>query len=303
MHRLGIREVRFTGGEPLMRRDLEVIVAGCSELVPGIPLSMTTNAVGLEHRAVGLARAGLSRVNVSLDTIDRRHFAELTRRDRLESVLTGIRAAQDAGLCAAQDQCGADGRNAGRCSRSTAVVPRRGVCATFHRGDAARRGPRVGTGEHGGRADPARGSRRALRPTGGGARGSVRARRGMARERGPGDGRNHRVGHPIVLRGVRPHQAHRGGDRAFVLVQRPRGGPAGRPALRRRRRDPGRDGGPRCGTSGPDTASTRRVSSRRGGAWERSVAETDFGPSRRCARWRCGTSRRRRRPRAEPRKR
>lgn len=98
VHRLGIREVRFTGGEPLMRRDLEVIVAGCSELVPGIPLSMTTNAVGLEHRAVGLARAGLSRVNVSLDTIDRRHFAELTRRDRLESVLTGIRAAQEAGL-------------------------------------------------------------------------------------------------------------------------------------------------------------------------------------------------------------
>ncbi|MDH6677565.1 cyclic pyranopterin phosphate synthase [Rhodococcus sp. LBL1] len=98
VHRLGVREVRFTGGEPLMRRDLETIVAGCAAAVPGIPLSMTTNAVGLEHRADALARAGLSRVNVSLDTIDRRHFAELTRRDRLDSVLAGIRAAQDAGL-------------------------------------------------------------------------------------------------------------------------------------------------------------------------------------------------------------
>lgn len=98
VHRLGIREVRFTGGEPLMRRDLEAIVAGCTETVPGIPLSMTTNAVGLEHRADALARAGLSRINVSLDTVDRRHFAELTRRDRLDSVIAGIRAAQRVGL-------------------------------------------------------------------------------------------------------------------------------------------------------------------------------------------------------------
>lgn len=98
VHRLGVREVRFTGGEPLMRRDLEAIVAGCAERVPGVPLSMTTNAVGLEHRADALARAGLSRINVSLDTVDRAHFAELTRRDRLDSVLAGIRGAQEAGL-------------------------------------------------------------------------------------------------------------------------------------------------------------------------------------------------------------
>lgn len=98
VHRLGVREVRFTGGEPLMRRDLEAIVEGCTERVPGVPLSMTTNAVGLEHRADALARAGLSRINVSLDTVDRAHFAELTRRDRLDSVLAGIRGAQEAGL-------------------------------------------------------------------------------------------------------------------------------------------------------------------------------------------------------------
>lgn len=98
VHRLGIREVRFTGGEPLMRRDLEQIVAGCAERAPGVPLSMTTNGIGLEHRAAALRRAGLTRVNVSLDTIDRHHFAELTRRDRLDSVLAGVRAAQRVGL-------------------------------------------------------------------------------------------------------------------------------------------------------------------------------------------------------------
>ncbi len=95
---LGVREVRFTGGEPLMRRDLEQIIAGCHAQVPETPLAMTTNGVGLEHRAAALARAGLGRVNVSLDTVDRFGFATLTRRDRLDSVLAGIRAARDAGL-------------------------------------------------------------------------------------------------------------------------------------------------------------------------------------------------------------
>ena len=98
VERVGIREVRFTGGEPLMRSDLEKIIAGCAARVPGIPLAMTTNAVGLEHRAAKLAAAGLTRVNVSLDSVDRAHFAELTRRDRLPSVLAGIRAAAVAGL-------------------------------------------------------------------------------------------------------------------------------------------------------------------------------------------------------------
>ncbi len=95
---LGVHEVRFTGGEPLMRRDLEDIIAGCHAQVPDTPLAMTTNGVGLEHRARALARAGLGRVNVSLDTVDRFGFATLTRRDRLDAVLAGIRAARDAGL-------------------------------------------------------------------------------------------------------------------------------------------------------------------------------------------------------------
>lgn len=98
VHRLGVHEVRFTGGEPLMRRDLEQIIAGCREALPDTPLAMTTNAVGLAHRAKGLAAAGLDRLNISLDTVDREAFATLTRRDRLDSVLEGIEAALAAGL-------------------------------------------------------------------------------------------------------------------------------------------------------------------------------------------------------------
>ncbi len=95
---LGIRDVRFTGGEPLMRRDLDEILRLSADAAQGVPLSMTTNAVGLEHRAQSLAEAGLTRVNVSLDSVDREHFARLTRRDRLPSVLAGIRAAKRAGI-------------------------------------------------------------------------------------------------------------------------------------------------------------------------------------------------------------
>jgi cyclic pyranopterin phosphate synthase len=95
---LGVREVRFTGGEPLMRADLAEIVGLSAEAAPGIDLSITTNGIGLDHRIRALVDAGLTRVNVSLDTIDREHFAALTRRDRLPAVLAGIRAAHDAGM-------------------------------------------------------------------------------------------------------------------------------------------------------------------------------------------------------------
>lgn len=98
VHRLGIEEVRFTGGEPLMRHDLVDILRLAREVAPGIPFSMTTNAIGLDKRVESLVAAGLTRVNISLDTVDRRHFAELTRRDRLPDVLAGIAAAHRAGL-------------------------------------------------------------------------------------------------------------------------------------------------------------------------------------------------------------
>lgn len=98
VHDLGVREVRFTGGEPLTRPDLVDIIRASSDVAPGIPLAMTTNGLGLERKAAALAAAGLARINVSLDTIDRQHFAAVTRRDRLPAVLRGLDAARAAGL-------------------------------------------------------------------------------------------------------------------------------------------------------------------------------------------------------------
>jgi cyclic pyranopterin phosphate synthase len=95
---LGVREVRFTGGEPLMRADLAEIIAASHAAAPSAELSITTNGIGLDHRLPALLAAGLDRVNVSLDTVNPEHFARLTRRDRLESVLAGIRAARAAGI-------------------------------------------------------------------------------------------------------------------------------------------------------------------------------------------------------------
>jgi cyclic pyranopterin phosphate synthase len=95
---LGVQEVRFTGGEPLTRADIVDVVRLSAEAAPGIRLSMTTNGIGLDRKAAALAAAGLDRVNVSLDTLDREHFKTLTRRDRLPAVLAGIAAAQATGL-------------------------------------------------------------------------------------------------------------------------------------------------------------------------------------------------------------
>jgi cyclic pyranopterin phosphate synthase len=95
---LGITQVRLTGGEPLLRRSLVDIVAGIAALAPRPRIAMTTNGVGLDRLARPLADAGLDRVNVSLDTVDRAHFERLTRRDRFDDVVAGLKAAADAGL-------------------------------------------------------------------------------------------------------------------------------------------------------------------------------------------------------------
>ena len=96
--RLGIREIRFTGGEPLLRRGLAGIVARTAELRPRPEMSITTNGIGLARMAGPLRDAGLDRVNVSLDTLRPEAFRELARRDRLPEVLEGMAAAAAAGL-------------------------------------------------------------------------------------------------------------------------------------------------------------------------------------------------------------
>jgi GTP 3',8-cyclase len=95
---LGIREVRFTGGEPLLRRDLTAIIAATAGLSPRPEISMTTNGIGLGRRAAGLREAGLDRINVSLDTLRPEVFRKLTHRDRLSDVLDGLAGAASAGL-------------------------------------------------------------------------------------------------------------------------------------------------------------------------------------------------------------
>ncbi|HEV3291917.1 MAG TPA: GTP 3',8-cyclase MoaA [Streptosporangiaceae bacterium] len=98
VERLGIAEIRFTGGEPLLRRGLTGIVARTAALQPRAEISVTTNGIGLDRLAGPLAQAGLDRVNVSLDTLRPTVFQELARRDRLTDVLRGLAAAADAGL-------------------------------------------------------------------------------------------------------------------------------------------------------------------------------------------------------------
>jgi cyclic pyranopterin phosphate synthase len=98
VERLGIREVRFTGGEPLVRRGLLDIVRRTKALEPTPDVSLTTNALGLSRMATALVEAGLDRVNVSMDSIRPETFAEITRRDRLTDVIAGLEVAHDAGL-------------------------------------------------------------------------------------------------------------------------------------------------------------------------------------------------------------
>ncbi|MGN6160313.1 MAG: GTP 3',8-cyclase MoaA [Marmoricola sp.] len=96
--RLGIRSVRLTGGEPLLRRDLVDIVGRLAVIEPELELAMTTNGIGLARTAAPLRDAGLRRINISLDTLRPERFAEITRRDRLADVIAGIEAASAAGL-------------------------------------------------------------------------------------------------------------------------------------------------------------------------------------------------------------
>ncbi|MCE3243894.1 MAG: cyclic pyranopterin phosphate synthase [Arthrobacter sp.] len=95
---LGVRELRLTGGEPLVRADLVDIIAALRREHPDLPISMTTNGVGLDRKAAALKAAGLTRINVSLDSLHEETFAKLTRRPFLDRVLAGVDAAWAAGL-------------------------------------------------------------------------------------------------------------------------------------------------------------------------------------------------------------
>ncbi len=96
----GIRTIRLTGGEPLMRQDIDVLIAGLTRLAPDLDLSMTTNGFFLAEKATRLAEAGLKRINVSLDSLQPERFERMVRRDGqlVFKILEGMRLAREAGL-------------------------------------------------------------------------------------------------------------------------------------------------------------------------------------------------------------
>jgi len=101
----GVNKVRITGGEPLVRKDITILVKMISEIKGINDLSMTTNGVLLKHFAYDLYAAGLHRVNISLDTIDPAKFRSITRIGNINDVLEGIEAAKKAGLSPVKINC------------------------------------------------------------------------------------------------------------------------------------------------------------------------------------------------------
>jgi cyclic pyranopterin phosphate synthase len=95
---LGISKIRVTGGEPLLRRDLPVLIRRMANIRGISDLALTTNGVLLEEFAAPLFEAGLRRINVHLDTLDRERFQRITRRDDLDRVLAGIDRAREVGF-------------------------------------------------------------------------------------------------------------------------------------------------------------------------------------------------------------
>jgi cyclic pyranopterin phosphate synthase len=95
---LGVRKIRLTGGEPLLRRDLPDLVRRLASIEAIEDLAMTTNGIPLALHARSLHEAGLRRLNVHLDTLDRQRFIRITRRDQLSDVLEGLEAAKGAGF-------------------------------------------------------------------------------------------------------------------------------------------------------------------------------------------------------------
>ena len=103
VERYGFESIRITGGEPTVRAHLPVLIARLAEL--GVDLALTTNGATLEHQAGDLVRAGLNRINISLDSLRRDRFKDITCRDALDAVLAGIDAAAATGLSPVKVNC------------------------------------------------------------------------------------------------------------------------------------------------------------------------------------------------------
>jgi cyclic pyranopterin phosphate synthase len=98
VQRYGVRTIRITGGEPLVRVKVEELVAMINAIDPSLDITMTTNGVLLREKARLLKEAGLKRINISLDTLSMERFHEMARSDQFKRTMAGIQAAKEAGL-------------------------------------------------------------------------------------------------------------------------------------------------------------------------------------------------------------
>lgn len=94
----GVRKIRITGGEPLIRKDLSAFVAGIYAYKSGVEVALTTNAYFLAREATNLKNAGLKRINISLDSLNADKIARISQKDAFSKIMEGIFAAKDAGL-------------------------------------------------------------------------------------------------------------------------------------------------------------------------------------------------------------
>jgi cyclic pyranopterin phosphate synthase len=129
---LGVEKVRLTGGEPMLRRDIETLVAKLARVEGLKDLALTTNGYNLAERAAGLKAAGLGRVTVSLDSLRRASFTEMTGVDMLSRVLEGIRAAQRVGLTPVKvNAVIVRGHNEGEVAEMAAFAREHGISMRF----------------------------------------------------------------------------------------------------------------------------------------------------------------------------
>ena len=251
--------------------------SACAALEPRPQMSLTTNGIGLKRTAAALKAAGLDRVNVSLDTLRPDVFKTLTRRDRHKDVIDGLEAARDAGLTPVKvNTVLMPGLNDDEAPDLLAWAVEHDYELRFIEQmplDAQHGWKRDGMITAGDILASLRTRFDAHRRRAPSERGSAPAERWLV-DGGPAPRRRHRLRHPPVLRGLRPHPAHRRRPGPHLPV-RPRGDrPARRPALgrARTRRSPA-SGGSRCGARRPAPAWTTRRSSSPTARCRRSAAE------------------------------
>ncbi len=285
---LGIEEVRFTGGEPLLRPGLVGIVERVAALDPRPQMSLTTNGIGLKRTAAALKAAGLDRVNVSLDTLRPDVFKTLTRRDRHKDVIEGLHAARDAGLTPVKvNSVLMPGLNDDEAPDLLAWAVEHDYELRFIEQmplDAQHGWKRDGMITAG---DILTSLRTRFELTARGRRGArIGAGRALAGGRRPASCRRHRLRHPPLLRGLRPHPPHRRRPGPHLPVRHRGDRPARRSALRRPGRgdrphlapgDVGQEGGrgpgrPDVRPAGPPDVSDRWLEVLRGAGLYRFAA-------------------------------